>query len=105
MSRYELARYARVARKHGQETGQRLVYEVVSALDPLARTVEIRARTAGRWWVRGLVSRTRSIVPSSGSRCPGPSVVSWAGTRLAARAEIPMPAAAAAMRPLTPRQR
>jgi hypothetical protein len=44
------------------------------------------------------------MVPSSGSRCPGPSVVSWTGTRLAARAEMPMPAATAAMRPFTPRQ-
>ena len=30
----------------------------------------MRARTAGRWSVRGLVSRTRSMVPSSGSRWP-----------------------------------
>ncbi len=43
-------------------------------------------------------------MPSSGSREAGPSAASWAGTRLAAIAEMPMPAATAAMRPLTPRQ-
>jgi hypothetical protein len=78
--------------------------KAVRDFDPLASTVEISARTAGRWLVRGLIRRTRSIVPSSGSRCPGPSVVSWTGTRLAAKAEMPMPAATAVMRPFTPRQ-
>jgi hypothetical protein len=45
------------------------------------------------------------MVPSSGRRWPGPRVVSWAGTRLAAIAEMPIPAATAPIRPLTPRQR
>src|ERR1700743_474246 len=67
--------------------------KAVSDLEPLARTVDIRARGAGRLSVRGLVSMTRSIVPSSGSRWPGPRVASWVGTRLAAIAEMPMAAA------------
>jgi hypothetical protein len=54
-----------------------------SDLEPLASTVEMSAPTAGRWAVRGLVSRTRSIVPSSGSRCAGPRVASWVGTTMA----------------------
>ena len=44
------------------------------------------------------------MVPSSGSRWPAPRVASCAGTRLAAMAEMPMPAATAPIRPLTPRQ-
>jgi hypothetical protein len=48
--------------------------KAVSDREPLASTVAMRARTAGRWSVRGLASSIRSIVPSSGSRCPADRV-------------------------------
>jgi predicted ATPase/DNA-binding CsgD family transcriptional regulator len=65
--------------------------------------VHSRAQVAA-WVERNRAASLAYAAARPAPDCAGPSVASWAGTRLAARAEIPIPAATAAMRPLTPRQ-